>query len=167
MKSVGEVMAIGRTFKQALGKGIRSLETGKSSSAEVYDEDLIAKRLITPNPDRLGYIRFALESGYTAAQIHEMTKVDPWFLRQMAEIVAFDQELKGQKLETVSKETLLRTKREGFSDARLARLWNSGEIAVRSRPKELGVSAVFNRVDTCAAEFESFTPYLYSSYESE
>src|SRR6202047_1866586 len=90
MKSVGEVMAIGRTFKQALGKGLRSLETGKASSAEVYEEDLIAQRLITPNPDRLGYIRFAMERGYTVDQIHEMTQIDPWFLRQMSEVVALD-----------------------------------------------------------------------------
>ncbi|MBL8235568.1 MAG: carbamoyl phosphate synthase large subunit, partial [Bryobacterales bacterium] len=86
MKSVGEVMAMGRTFKQALGKGIRSLETGKSSTAEVYDVDLIPQRLITPNPERLGYVRFALEQGYTAEQVHEMTAIDPWFLRQLSEV---------------------------------------------------------------------------------
>src|SRR3954468_22448515 len=88
MKSVGEVMAIGRTFKQALGKGIRSLETGKSSAAEVRDERLIAKNLITPNPDRLGYIRFAFAQGYSVEQVHEMTSVDRWFLEQVAETVA-------------------------------------------------------------------------------
>src|SRR5215218_3696440 len=90
MKSVGEVMAIGRTFKQALGKGIRSLETGKSSAAEVYDERLLAKRLITPNPDRLNYIRFAFEKGMSVSDVHEMTKVDPWFLTQVCEVVQFE-----------------------------------------------------------------------------
>src|SRR6185369_4526713 len=91
MKSVGEVMAIGRTFKQALGKGIRSLETGKSSSADVFEEDLIVHRLVTPNPDRLGYIRFAFEKGYTVDQIHEFTAIDPWFLRQVKEVIELEQ----------------------------------------------------------------------------
>ena len=167
MKSVGEVMAIGRTFKQALGKGIRSLETGKSSTAEVYDFDLIPQRLITPNPERLGYVRFAMEQGYTAEQIHEMTAIDPWFLRQMAEVVQSERDLGGKSLETIDKTSLLKAKRDGISDARMGRMWNVSQLDVRERRKELGVSAVFNRVDTCAAEFESFTPYLYSSYESE
>src|SRR3954469_3857674 len=95
MKSVGEVMAIGRTFKQALGKGIRSLETGKASTAEVLDESLIPKRLITPNPERLSYIRFAFERGYTVEQIHEMTAIDPWFLKQVCEMVELELSLTG------------------------------------------------------------------------
>ncbi|MBI3684164.1 MAG: carbamoyl-phosphate synthase large subunit [Acidobacteria bacterium] len=167
MKSVGEVMAIGRTFKQALGKGVRSLETGKAASAEVYEEALIPKRLITPNPDRLGYIRFAFEKGYTAGEIFEMTAIDPWFLRQIAEVVDFEKELATGSLGSATRVTLAKAKRDGISDSRLARLWNASPLEVRSRRKELGVAAVFNRVDTCAAEFESFTPYLYSSYESE
>jgi carbamoyl-phosphate synthase large subunit len=167
MKSVGEVMAIGRTFKQALGKGIRSLETGKSSTAEVYDVDLIPQRLITPNPERLGYVRFALERGYTVDQIHEMTAIDPWFLRQIEEVIQYERDLAAKTLETVDKAALVKAKRDGISDARMGRMWNVSQLDVRKRRKELGVSAVFNRVDTCAAEFESFTPYLYSSYESE
>jgi carbamoyl-phosphate synthase large subunit len=167
MKSVGEVMSIGRTFKQALGKGIRSLETGKSDSATRYDESLIKARLITPNPDRLGYIRFAFENGYTVEQIHEITAIDPWFLEQIAEMVQFEKELGEQSLSTVPVDTLRKAKRDGVSDATLARLWNTEPGLVRERRKAVGVTAVFNRVDTCAAEFESFTPYLYSSYESE
>src|SRR5712671_790729 len=167
MKSVGEVMSIGRTFKQALAKAIRSLETGKAASAEVFDVNLIPKRLITPNPDRLGYIRFAMESGWTVDQIQETTSIDPWFLRQIHEAIAYEKEMSGETLDTVTRPKMLRAKREGISDARLARMWNADPLDVRAKRKELGVKAVFNRVDTCAAEFESFTPYLYSSYESE
>ena len=167
MKSVGEVMAIGRTFKQALGKGMRSLETGKSSASDVYDRDLIPNKLITPNPDRLAYIRFAFECGYTVEQVREHTSIDPWFLEQVREAVAYEQELGAETLETVTREQMLKAKRDGVSDRRLAQLWTAEPLAVRARRKELGVRAVFNRVDTCAAEFESFTPYLYSSYELE
>jgi carbamoyl-phosphate synthase large subunit len=167
MKSVGEVMAIGRTFRQALGKGIRSLETGKSSTAEVYDEALIPQRLITPNPDRLGYIRFAMQKGYTVEQIHEMTAVDPWFLRQIEIVVSEERDLSRKTLDTITREELVCAKRDGISDSFLGRAFGVPALEVRAHRKQLGVSAVFNRVDTCAAEFESFTPYLYSSYESE
>jgi carbamoyl-phosphate synthase large subunit len=167
MKSVGEVMAIGRTFKQALAKGLRSLETGKAATAEVYDKALIPQRLHTPNPDRLNYIIFALRCGYTVEEVHEMTMIDPWFLQQIREAVDLEKELGAQSLETVSREQMSLAKRDGISDTRLARLWNADPLEVRRRRKELGVRAVFNRVDTCAAEFESFTPYLYSSYEFE
>ena len=167
MKSVGEVMAIGRTFKQALAKGIRSLETGKSVTAERFDPNLIRQRLITPNPERLGYIRFALEQGFTAEEIHEITAIDPWFLEQIREMVEFEKELSSESLISISREHLLKAKRDGVSDAGLGSLLKSDAASVRARRKELGIAAVFNRVDTCAAEFESFTPYLYSSYESE
>ncbi|HEY6393053.1 MAG TPA: carbamoyl-phosphate synthase large subunit [Bryobacteraceae bacterium] len=167
MKSVGEVMAIGRTFKQALAKGIRSLETGKAATAEIFDPDLIRQRLITPNPDRLSYVRFALEQAWTVEQIHEITSIDPWFLKQMRDMVDFEAELAKESLEGISREMLLRAKRDGVSDTRLGAMWNTDSMAVRAKRKELGITAVFNRVDTCAAEFESFTPYLYSSYESE
>jgi carbamoyl-phosphate synthase large subunit len=166
MKSVGEVMAIGRTFKQAMWKGLRSLETGKAFGSEKLDKNLIPQKLITPTPDRFSYIRFAFESGYTAEEIHEMTAIDPWFLRQVEDVVGMQAELQGESLEAVSKETLLRAKRWGISDAQLAKTWGAAELAVREKRKAMGVRAVFNRVDTCAAEFESFTPYLYSSYES-
>jgi len=167
MKSVGEVMAIGRTFKQALGKGMRSLETGKSDGAVKFQDELIEARLITPNPDRLGYIRYAFERGYTEEQVHALTSVDPWFLRQVRETVTLEADAAQSTLEKATASELSRFKRDGLSDSTLARAWNVKPLAVRERRKELGVSAVFNRVDTCAAEFESFTPYLYSSYESE
>ncbi|HTW66954.1 MAG TPA: carbamoyl-phosphate synthase large subunit [Bryobacteraceae bacterium] len=167
MKSVGEVMAIGRTFKQALGKGLRSLETGKASTAETYDRALIRQRLITPNPERLGYIRFALEQGWTVEQIHEITSIDPWFLKQLSEVADLERGLSGQSLESLPRDRVLEAKRAGISDSRLGRLLGSDPASVRARRKDLGVTAVFNRVDTCAAEFESFTPYMYSSYESE
>jgi len=163
MKSVGEVMAIGRTFKEALGKGIRSLETGKKFGAETFDVHLIPQKLITPTPDRLNYLRFALRSGYTAEQIHEMTAIDPWFLEQLRETVAFEQALEGSSPDYT---TLMRAKRLGISDVQIAAACKSTEIEIRNRRKELGISAVFNRVDTCSAEFESFTPYLYSTYET-
>jgi carbamoyl-phosphate synthase large subunit len=166
MKSVGEVMAIGRTFKQALGKGMRSLETGKSEGAVTFSDELIERRLITPNPDRLGYIRYAFERGYTEEQVQGMTSIDPWFLRQVREMVDLERETASLSLTSVTREQMYRAKRDGLSDTRMARAWNVSPLAVRARRKELGVTAVFNRVDTCAAEFESFTPYLYSSYES-
>lgn len=167
MKSVGEAMAIGRTFKQALGKGLRSLETGKSAAAKSLDKNLIAKRLITPNPERLDYIWFAFENGYSVEQVGEMTKIDPWFLRQVAEIVALDLSLAGRTLESVSAQEFRKLKRAGLGDTQMSLRLNVESLAVRDARKKADVCAVFNRVDTCAAEFESFTPYLYSSYESE
>src|SRR4051794_10110042 len=162
MKSVGEVMAIGRTFKEALWKGMRSLETGKAFGSEKYDPALINQKLITPTPDRLNYVRYALEQGYTFADIHELTSIDPWFLEQMKEVVDFEQELFKAP---PSKDLFRRAKRYGISDVQVAKIWNTDEIKVREQRKALGVAAGFSRVDTCAAEFESFTPYLYSNYE--
>jgi carbamoyl-phosphate synthase large subunit len=167
MKSVGEVMSIGRTFKQALQKGVRSLETGKAAGSERYEEALIPQRLITATPERLAYVFFAFERGWTEEQVREMTAIDPWFLRQVREIVDFRRELERVTLDTVSREMFMEAKRDGFSDVALARIWQTDPLRVRDRRKELGIRPVFNRVDTCAAEFESFTPYLYSSFESE
>jgi carbamoyl-phosphate synthase large subunit len=166
MKSVGEVMAIGRTFKQSLWKGIRSLETGKAFGSEKLDKALITKKLITPTPDRLSYIRFALANGHSVDEIHELTAIDPWFLTQMKEVVDFEAELANTSLMAATQQHFRTAKRFGISDAQLAKTWGATEIDVRNRRKELGVKAVFSRVDTCAAEFESFTPYLYSNYES-
>ena len=167
MKSVGEVMAIGRTFKQALGKGLRSLETGKAANAKSLDPDLIPKRLITPNPERLEYIRFAFEQGYTIDRVFEMTSIDRWFLRQVWEVVALEKSLSGRSLDSIAAREFRKLKRDGLGDSDIARAVGSDSLHVREARKKLGVRAVFNRVDTCAAEFESFTPYLYSSYESE
>jgi len=167
MKSVGEVMAIGRTFQQALAKGIRSLETGKSASADKFEDNLIPNRLITPNPDRLNYIRYAFERGWTIDQIFELTAIDPWFLHQVRDMVGLEGQLKRESLDTITSARLVQAKRAGVSDWQMARWWNTGIDLVRAKRKELGIKAVFNRVDTCAAEFESFTPYLYSSFEFE
>ncbi len=167
MKSVGEVMAIGRTFKQALGKGMRSLETGKSSGARALIPGLISQRLITPNPERLDYIRFAFDQGYTVDQIFEMTSIDRWFLEQISEVVALERSLANRKLESLTAKEFRKAKRDGLGDSHIARLTGARMLEVREARKKLGVRAIFNRVDTCAAEFESFTPYLYSSYESE
>ena len=167
MKSIGEVMAIGRTFKHALSKAIRSLETGKKYESEKFDPELIPQKLITPTPDRLNYIRFAFSQGRTVKQIAEMTRIDPWFLHQVKTLVDFQSDLETQTLETVSRDQLQEAKRYGLSDKRIARALDSDEEAIRLRRKELGIRAVFKRVDTCAAEFESFTPYLYSTYDSE
>ncbi len=167
MKSVGEVMAIGRTFKQALGKGLRSLETGKSSSAQSLDPNLIAKRLITPNPERLDYIRFAFAQGYTIEQVFEMTSIDRWFLQQVSEVVALEKSLGGRELASFTAKEFRKLKRDGLGDRQIGEVIGAEPLAVREARKRLGVDAVFNRVDTCAAEFESFTPYMYSSYESE
>ncbi len=167
MKSVGEVMAIGRTFKQALGKGLRSLETGRSSHAKSLDPELIPKRLITPNPDRLDYIRFAFQQGYTVDEVFERTNIDRWFLGQIAEVVSLEKSLAGRKLESLDAKEFRKAKRDGLGDRQIGELMDADPMQVRERRKNLGVEAVFNRVDTCAAEFESFTPYLYSSYESE
>src|SRR5579859_2128979 len=166
MKSVGEVMAIGRTFKQALWKGIRSLETGKAFGSEKFETALITQKLITPTPDRLNYIRFAMATGHTVEQVQDRTAIDPWFLEQIREVVEFEIALKSVTTATVSRAQLEAAKRYGISDAQIARTWKVSELSVRARRKELGIRAVFNRVDTCAAEFESFTPYLYSTYES-
>jgi carbamoyl-phosphate synthase large subunit len=167
MKSVGEVMAIGRTFKQALAKGLRSLETGKSSASDVYDRELIPGKLITPSPDRLNYIRYAFQCGHTVEEIRDWTSIDRWFLEQVKEAVELETELAKETLETVPVEMLRRAKRDGVGDRQLARFFKAEPLAVRAKRKALGIAAVFNRVDTCAAEFESFTPYLYSSYEGE
>jgi carbamoyl-phosphate synthase large subunit len=123
--------------------------------------------LTTPNPERLPYIRFAMEHGYSNGEINDITKIDPWFLRQIRELIDSEGRLAKESLVTISREKMRRAKREGFSDTQLAGFLKATPLEVRARRKELGVAAVFNRVDTCAAEFESFTPYLYSSYESE
>src|SRR5580700_8783365 len=166
MKSVGEAMAMGRTFKQALGKGMRSLETGKADGVRL-DPQLIPQRLITPNPERLDYIRFALLKGYSVEQVYEMTKVDRWFLQQVAEVVGLEATFRNRTLASITAKEFRQAKRDGLGDRQIANLVGAAPLEVREARKALGIKAVFNRVDTCAAEFESFTPYLYSSYESE
>ena len=168
MKSVGEVMAIGRTFQEALCKGIRSLEPHSPwrAPAEVTTA-LLREKLTVPGPDRLHWLFEALERGMTREEICSLTKIDPWFIRQMEEMVAIDRRVAVKSLSGVSRELLLEAKRSGASDEELAKLLKATAEEVRARRNELGVRPVFKRVDTCAAEFESFTPYLYSTYEEE
>ncbi len=167
MKSVGEVMAIGRTFKEALMKGIRSLETGKKRGDLQIDPTQITQKLVTPTPDRLSYLRAALAEGRTVEELHELTAIDPWFLRQMRDIADIEREVAETPGKPLERALLRRAKRAGLSDARLAALTHSTEEDVRQRRIEQGLVPVFKRVDTCAAEFESFTPYMYSAYEEE
>ena len=171
MKSVGEVMAIGRTFKEALMKGVRALDTGKRIGGEKIEPKILTQRLVTPHPERLSYVRYALRQGHTVKQVAKMTSMDPWFLYQLKEINDMQMELEKHPMESVPTEILRDAKRMGFSDGRLAGTWRlSGkgdQEKIRHLRKKHGVKPVYKRVDTCAAEFESFTPYLYSTYEEE
>ena len=172
MKSLGEVMAIGRTFKEALFKGIRSLETGKRVGSETIEPRILTQRLVTPHPERLTYLRYALRQGHTVKELARMTSIDPWFLHQLKEATDLQAEIEKHPFESVSPELVREAKRMGYSDARLADLWHipNGKGAtekVRHFRNTHGITPVYKRVDTCAAEFESYTPYLYSTYESE
>jgi len=164
MKSVGEVMAIGRTFKEALQKGLRGLEIGASGfSRDDLDDARIKEKLLTPDPDRIFYVKRALDLGWTESKIHQMTGIDPWFLAQIREIVILESSI-GPGMDD---ETLREAKRMGFSDPRLGALSGVSAAAIRARRQSAGITPVYKRVDTCAAEFESHTPYLYSTYEDE
>jgi len=168
MKSVGEVMAIGRTFKEALEKGIRSLEPHAPWRAPAEAPPaLLREKLATPRPDRIHWLLTALERGMPAAEVCALTRIDPWFIRQMEEIAAVGRRVAGVTLETASRELVSAAKRTGFSDEQLAQIWGTTAAAVRLQRSKLRVAPVFKRVDTCAAEFESYTPYLYSTYEEE
>src|SRR3982075_1995187 len=171
MKSVGEVMAIGRTFKEALMKAIRSLDTGKRVGGAKIEPKILTQRLVTPHPERLAYVQYALRQGHTVKQIAKMTSIDPWFLYQLKEINDMQLELEKHPMESVPTEVLRDAKRMGFSDGRLAATWRlSGKgdkDKVRHQRRKHGIKPVYKRVDTCAAEFESYTPYLYSTYEEE
>jgi carbamoyl-phosphate synthase large subunit len=163
MKSVGEVMAIGRTFKEALHKGLRGLETGQGFGGRELDDARIREKLLTPDPDRILYVKRALELKWTHADVHRMTGIDMWFLDQIQQIA----DMKERLTVPADAATMLEAKRMGFSDARLAALSGSTEPEVRARREKQGIRPVYKRVDTCAAEFESHTPYLYSTYEEE
>ncbi len=171
MKSVGEVMAIGRTFKEALMKGVRALDTGKRVGSEKIEPKILTQRLVTPHPERLSYIRYAIRQGHTVKQLAKMTGMDPWFLYQLKEINDMQLEVEKHPMESVPTSVLRDAKRMGFSDGRLAGTWRlSGkgdQEKIRHLRKKHGVLPVYKRVDTCAAEFESYTPYLYSTYEDE
>ena len=171
MKSVGEAMAIGRTFKEALQKGLRSLEIGRwglgGDGVEGVDPARVREKLITPNWERIFYIRYALLSGMSVAAVAELTGIDRWFLAQIEEIVDVEGRLRGFGLDTLPTLLLRQAKRFGFSDRQIAHLVGATEVEVRARRAREGIVPVFKRVDTCAAEFEARTPYLYSTYEDE
>ena len=173
MKSVGEVMAIGRTFNESLQKALRGLETGKSglnpivTAAQMAAGFDLVKEIREPSSERIFYVADGFRQGLSAAQIHEISNIDPWFLAHIERLVAIENALPGTQLETLTAKQMLQLKREGFSDVRLAELIGSTEHALRAKRHQLGVKPVFKRVDSCAAEFEAPTAYFYSTYENQ
>ncbi len=167
MKSVGEVMAIGRTFKESLFKALRSLEAVRTTLPADLSHDELLRALSEPNEQRLRTIVQALEQGVSIEELNQVTRVDAWFLDQLQEVASLQGELRGKPLASVDDDTLRRAKAWGISDRRLAHLTQTDEKSVRERRYAAGVTPVFKRIDTCAAEFESYTPYLYSTYEEE
>ena len=185
MKSVGEAMAIGRTFKESIQKALRSLEIGargfggggKWGGDEIPDRKAIVARLGTPNAERIFFIRYAFLAGFTEEEIFDLTKIDPWFIRQLREIFEMEQALRGYGLpgtgglagqpKPLTAVLLKRAKQFGFSDAQLAHILGTDLASMTAARKQLGVNTTYRLVDTCAAEFEAFTPYYYSSYGDE
>jgi len=174
MKSVGEVMAIGRTFKEALQKGLRSLEIGIEGLVDpppVTDEELIQK-LTIPNADRILYIGYALRRGMSVEKVSELTRIDPWFIHNIKEIVDMEKKIINLKNTNIGNEKeflylLWKAKRYGFSDLQIAKLLGKDELLIRKIRKKRKIRPVYKLVDTCAAEFEAYTPYFYSTYEPE
>jgi carbamoyl-phosphate synthase large subunit len=167
MKAVGEVMAIGRTFKEAFFKGLRSLETGKVVGSDVIEKGEIRRKLITPTPDRIAALLHALADGYSIQELFDLTKIDPWFLTELKELADMARELSQYTIDTLPVDLLRESKRNGFSDARLARLVRAKPSDIAAKRADAGIFPAYKHVDTCAAEFESYTPYLYSTYEEE
>ena len=178
MKSVGETMAIGRTFRESLQKALRGLEIGhfglgggkkdRWGTASTPSRDEIVSKLATPNEDRIFYLRYAMKDGMTVEEIHDITDIDPWFLRNIQQLVNVEQQIRDvNRLQDASTELIRTAKENGFSDAQLAFWWDTSQAAVRKQRKSVGIEATFKQVDTCAAEFEAYTPYYYSTYEQE
>ena len=174
MKSVGEVMAIGRTFQESLQKALRGLETGLDGLSPILampltdeSQDKLAYELRAPGANRLLYVADAFRAGWTLARIGELTRIDPWFLAQVEDLVREEALVREEGLGALTAERLRFLKRKGFSDSRLARLVDMPEKAIRDKRHELGIVPVYKRVDTCAAEFATSTAYLYSTYEEE
>ena len=167
MKSVGEVMAIGRNFKESLFKGLRSLEAVKPLRLQGVPDHELQRKLARPNSQRFSYITYALQNGYTINEVHRLTKIDPWFLDQLNEVMLIQKRIEGRKLHDIPQDVLRFSKEYGLSDRRLYFLTGSPEADVREHRKAQGIAPVYKRVDTCGAEFESFTPYMYSAYEEE
>ncbi|MBK6597607.1 MAG: carbamoyl-phosphate synthase large subunit [Proteobacteria bacterium] len=174
MKSVGEVMAIGRTFQESLQKALRSLETGLDGFNEQVElpldeetQEKLAYELRSPGPDRLLYVADAFRAGWSREHIHELSYIDNWFLAQIEDLIEAEAQVKSAGAAGLDEVRLRALKRKGFSDRRLATLTKQPELAVREQRVKLGVRPVYKRVDTCAAEFATSTAYLYSSYEEE
>jgi len=174
MKSVGETMAIGMTFKESFQKALRSLEIGswgfgggKYGGDDLPSKDVIKGKLVRPNAERVFYIRYAFKAGFSAEEIFELTKIDPWFIRQLEQISQLEDRVKGQNLDTVDTDTLRLAKEYGFSDRQLGWLLDCPWDRVKAKRKSLGIETVYRLVDTCAAEFSAETPYYYSSYGVE
>ncbi|MDG2012856.1 MAG: carbamoyl-phosphate synthase large subunit, partial [Pirellulaceae bacterium] len=178
MKSVGETMAIGRTFKESFQKALRGLEVGRFGfgcdhkdlwgTPEQPDLDAIRGKLSWPNERRVWYVRYAIKSGMSMEEIHQLTGIDRWFLDQLTEIIEVEDQIRGlAALDKIDAPMMKRIKRFGFSDRQIATLVGTAEMKVRDYRKELGVVATYKSVDTCAAEFEAYTPYYYSTYEDE
>ncbi|HZP94484.1 MAG TPA: carbamoyl-phosphate synthase large subunit [Burkholderiales bacterium] len=168
MKSVGEVMAMGRTFQESMQKALRGLETGIDGFDEKsVDREEIETALAEPGPERILYVADAFRIGMTLEDVRRLTYIDPWFLAQVEDVVAGERALAGKRIGDLTRETMRGLKRMGFSDRRLAKLLDATQDAVRAKRWELGVRPVYKRVDTCAAEFDTRTAYMYSTYEEE
>ena len=168
MKSVGEVMAIGRTFQESFQKALRGLEVGVDGmNQRTTDREELEKELGEPGPERIWYVGDAFENGFTLDEVHQLTHIDPWFLAQIEDIIKIEMQLDDMKLNDLGTPILRALKRKGFSDRRLAKLLKTSEAQVRARRHLLGIRPVFKRVDTCAAEFATSTAYMYSTYEEE
>ena len=168
MKSVGEVMAIGRSFQESLQKALRGLEVSVYGFDEIEaDEEEINRELASPGPQRIWYVGQAFRDGYTMERVFNLTKIDPWFLVQIEDIIKSETWLASQNLSDLDAATFRNLKRKGFSDRRIAVKVDAGETAVRERRQALGVRPVYKRVDTCAGEFSTATAYMYSTYEDE
>jgi carbamoyl-phosphate synthase large subunit len=168
MKSVGEVMAIGRTFQESFQKALRGLEVGSHGLDDGwFSPDELNAELRTPGPDRIWAVGDAFRLGMSVAEVFDISKIDPWFLVQIEDLVRREQALKGRTLESLNAEELRQLKRRGFADARLAKLLETDAASLRAYRHALGVRPVFKRVDTCAAEFATNTAYMYSTYEEE
>jgi carbamoyl-phosphate synthase large subunit len=168
MKSVGEVMAMGRTFQESFQKALRGLEVGVDGMNEkTQDREVLEKELGAPGPDRIWYVGDAFAMGMSVDEVFALTKIDPWFLVQIEQIVKIELELETKSLDDIDAVTLRALKQKGFSDRRLARQLKTTDTAIRDKRRALGVRPVYKRVDTCAAEFSTDTAYMYSTYEAE
>ncbi|MFZ3040202.1 MAG: carbamoyl-phosphate synthase large subunit [Thiobacillus sp.] len=168
MKSVGEVMAIGRTFQESLQKALRGLEVGADGlDPKTADQEEIEAELMSPGPDRIWFVGDAFRTGMSMQEIHALSKIDPWFLDQIQGLIELETSLAGRALIDLGRDELRQLKRAGFADRRLAKLLNTDQHAVRARRTELALHPVYKRVDTCAAEFSTQTAYMYSTYEEE